>query len=98
MGTRKSQPVNLPRAAYCQQSRIDRPEATTVEVTFTLPDDRTEAYVLSIFYKGKEVMESREIAPGTTKISVKLSGTGKQTYDLYINDKFHNAQEVNFGG
>ena len=74
------------------------PVPVTVEATFTLPAERTETYVLSIFLNGKEVMESREIAAGTDKITVKLPGIGKQTYDLYINDEFYNSQEVNFGG
>ena len=51
-----------------------------------------------VILNGKEVMESREIAAGTDKITVKLTGIGKQTYDLYINDEFYNSQEVNFGG
>ena len=51
-----------------------------------------------IFLEGKEVMESKEIAPGTSSVAVKLTGIGKVKYDLYINDEFYNSQEVNFGG
>ena len=74
------------------------PEPKTMEVNFTLPSEREEAYVLSIFLEGKEVMESKEIAPGTSSVTVKLTGIGKVKYDLYINDEFYNSQEVNFGG
>ncbi len=73
------------------------PEPETIEVTFTLPAERTEAYVVSIFYNGKEVVEARQVEAGTASISVKLTGVGKQTYDIYINDEFYNSQEVNFG-
>ena len=69
-----------------------------MNVTFQLPAERTEAYVLSIFLNGKEVVDAQEIQPGTDSITVKLTGVGKQTYDLYINDEFYNSQEVNFGG
>ena len=74
------------------------PEPKTINVTFALPAERTEAYVLSIFLNGKEVVEAQEIQPGTESVTVQLTGVGKQTYDLYINNEFYNSQEVNFGG
>ena len=43
-------------------------------------------------------MEAQEIQPGTESVTVQLTGVGKQTYDLYINNEFYNSQEVNFGG
>lgn len=73
------------------------PEIKTMNVSFTLPVERTETYVLSVFLNGKEVVESQEIQPGTASVSVKLSGSGKMTYDLYINNEYYNSQEVNFG-
>ena len=54
--------------------------------------------MLSIFHNGKEVADAQEIQPGTDAVTVKLTGVGKQTYDLYINGEFYNSQEVNFGG
>ena len=75
-----------------------QPEPKTISVTFSLPAERTETYVLNIFLDGKEVMEGREIEPGTESVTVKLTGLGKVTYDLYINNEFYNSQEVNFGG
>ena len=74
------------------------PQEKTVNVTFHLPTERTEVYVLSIFLGGKEVVDAQEIQPGTASVTVKLTGIGKQTYDLYINGEFYNSQEVNFGG
>ena len=42
-------------------------------------------------------MEAQEIEPGTASVVVKVTGSGKVTYDLYINDEYYNSQEVNFG-
>ncbi len=72
------------------------PEPVTVNATFTLPAERAETYVVSVFYNGKEVMEAKEVEAGTSSISVQLTGIGKQTYDIYINNEFYNSQEVNF--
>ena len=74
------------------------PQEKTMNVTFHLPAERTEVYVLSIFRDGKEVVDAQEIQPGTDSVTVKLTGMGKLTYDLYINGEFYNSQEVNFGG
>ena len=69
----------------------------TVSATFTLPAERTETYVVSIFYNGKEIMEAKEVEGGTDRITVQLTGRGKQAYDVYINNEYYNSQEVNFG-
>ena len=89
-------PTEPPTEATTQPEETE-PTPKTVEVSFTLPAERTEAYVLRIYQNGREVTEAREIQPGTTSVTVKLTGIGKQTYDLYINDEFYNSQEVNFG-
>ena len=69
----------------------------TVTASFTLPAERTDTYVVSLFYNGKEVMEAKEVEGGTAQLSVQLTGKGKQTYDVYINNEYYNSQEVNFG-
>ena len=75
------------------------PEETKEEVTivtaFLLPE-REEAYVLSIFLNGSEVIESQEIKPGTTSFSIALTGSGTQVYDLYINGEYYRPHEVVF--
>ena len=66
-----------------------------VSIAFSLPE-RQEPYVLSIFQDGKEVVESREIQPGTITFSVLLQGEGTITYDLYINGDYYRSQTVEF--
>ena len=45
---------------------------------------------------GKEVIESREIVPGTSSFVCDLTGTGTQTYDIYIDGEFYQSKEVPF--
>ncbi len=69
------------------------PEGEPVSIAFTLPE-RSEPYVLSIFQDGKEVVESREIQPGTVTVSVPLSGVGTIQYDLWIDGEYYRSQTV----
>ena len=71
------------------------PQEITKMVSIALPQ-RDEAYVLSIYHNGSEVQEAVQILPGTTSFSIRLTGTGKQTYELYINGEFYQNYEVNF--
>lgn len=61
-----------------------------------LPAGTDEPYILSIFLNGKEVIESREIVPGTSSFVCDLTGTGTQTYDIYIDGEFYQSKEVPF--
>ena len=70
-------------------------EEVTIVTAFLLPE-REEAYVLSIFLDGSEVIESQEIKPGTTSFSIALTGSGTQVYDLYINGEYYRPHEVVF--
>ena len=70
-------------------------EPVTVSIAFSLPE-KDEAYVLSIFLDGKEVVESREIQPGTVSFSVELTGVGTLTYDLYVDGEYYRSQPVEF--
>lgn len=73
----------------------DPNEPVTIGVQFSLPE-RDEPYILSIFLNGKEVIESRKIVPGTSSFVCDLTGTGTQTYDIYIDGEFYQSKEVPF--
>lgn len=73
----------------------DPNEPVTIGVQFSLPE-RDEPYILSIFLNGKEAIESREIVPGTSSFVCDLTGTGTQTYDIYIDGEFYQSKEVPF--
>ena len=66
-----------------------------VSIAFSLPE-REEPYILSIFQDGREVVESREIQPGTITVSVPLSGVGTIKYDLWIDGEYYRSQTVEF--
>ena len=70
-------------------------EPETISVQFLLPD-KENAYILSIFLDGKEVVESQEIQPGTSSFLCNLTGIGTQTYDVYIDGEYYQSKEVNF--
>lgn len=71
-------------------------EPSPVKVTFSLPV-REEAYYLSILQNGTEIVSNVEIAPGSNGYVLELTGSGVQTYDLYINGQFYQTQRVEFG-
>ena len=74
--------------------------SVTRNVKISLPNSE-EAYQLEIYLDGKPVREPITVNAGVMEIEVELTGTGKQTYQLYWDgeqmpapyDKF----EVNFG-
>ena len=66
-----------------------------MNVTFSLPV-REEAYYLSILQNGTEIVSNVEIAPGSNGYVLALTGSGVQTYDLYINGQFYQTQRVEF--
>ena len=70
-------------------------EPSPVHVTFSLPV-REEAYYLSILQNGTEIVSNVEIAPGSNGYVLELTGSGVQTYDLYINGQFYQTQRVEF--
>ena len=70
-------------------------EPSPVNVTFSLPV-REEAYYLSILQNGTEIVSNVEIAPGSNGYVLALTGSGVQTYDLYINGQFYQTQRVEF--
>ena len=68
----------------------------TKSAKFTLPTDRTEQYLLGIYNNGKQVIEDTIISPDRTEIDVVLTGSGVQSYDLYINNQFYKTVKVDF--
>ena len=69
---------------------------TTKEVTISLPTDRTEQYLLGLYQNGKQVIEDTIISPDKTEVSVMLTGSGSQSYDVYINNQFYKTIKVDF--
>ena len=88
---------NQPPASNSGQGSAGTSQSKTMEVTFTLPDDRTEQYLLGLYQNGRQVIEDTIISPDRTHISVVLTGSGVQTYDLYINNQFYKSEKVDFG-
>ena len=68
----------------------------TKSVTISLPSDRSDQYLLGIYQNSMQVREDSLISPGTTKIDVSLTGSGIQSYDLYINNQFYKTIKVDF--
>ena len=68
----------------------------TKSVSISLPSDRSDQYLLGIYQNGMQVREDSLISPGTTKIDVSLTGSGIQSYDLYINNQFYKTIKVDF--
>ena len=66
-------------------------------VTIDLPTDRTENYMLGIYQNGRAIIEETEVAVGTAKLAVTLSGTGVQYFDIYINNTYYKTLKVDFG-
>jgi serine/threonine-protein kinase len=73
-----------------------QPAEVTKTVTIELPADRTEDYVLGLFFNGKSVLEDTAITAGTRSIDVTLTGAGTVYYDLYINNTYYTAVKVEF--
>ena len=67
----------------------------TLDYVFVLPS-RTESYVLSIQLDGEWFLEGMTIQPGATTALVKLTGTGTQKYDLYIDGVYYATETVEF--
>ena len=66
------------------------------KVTISLPSDRDDQYLLGVYQNGRQVMEDTIVSPGTTKIDMVLTGSGEQSYDLYINNQFYKTVKVDF--
>ena len=68
----------------------------TTSVTITLPTDRTEQYLLGIYQNYMQVIEDTIVSPDMKQIEVVLTGSGSQSYDVYINNVFYKTIKVDF--
>ena len=66
------------------ETKPTEPEPVTKQVDIPLPEAE-EPYILGLYLNGQPVRESLQIQPGTTQLTVELTGIGKQTYTLYMN-------------
>ncbi len=73
--------------------------ALFASIAFGLPS-RKEVFTLSIFRvegdQRVEVIEAQEISPGTASFFLDLTGTGTQTYEVYIDGELYKTQTVEF--
>ena len=71
--------------------------AVTVAWPIGLPTDKTEAYELEIKYNGGSATALRQLVePTQTDITVQLTGTGVQVYEVYIDGVLYTQFSVNF--
>ncbi len=70
------------------------PEGTE-SVVLALPEDYMNDYTLEIRNNG-QVVGTYPIKAGTASITVSLTGSGKQTYELWIGNAMFSSQEVDF--
>jgi serine/threonine-protein kinase len=71
--------------------------AVTVAWPIGLPTDKTEAYELEIKYNGGSATALRQLVePNQTDITVQLTGTGVQVYEVYIDGTLYTQFSVNF--
>ena len=68
----------------------------TKEISFDLPAGKTEQYLFSLYRGGMQVIEDTLVSPSMTKIKVMLTGSGVQSYDIYINNQFYKTVKVDF--
>ena len=71
----------------------------TASIAFALPD-RKEVVILSIYrVEGDErieIIDAQEISPGTASFFLDLTGTGTQTYEVYIDGELYKTLPVEF--
>ena len=82
-------------AATTMPSGSSDPEVTIL-YTLALPTDMTEAYTLHLKQNGVDVVEPYPAQPTETHVQVELTGSGVETFDLYVNDTFHSKVTVDF--
>ena len=71
------------------------PETVTKQQVIGIPN-RQETYALSIYHNGVAILESIIINPGQTSVTISLTGSGTQNYDIYVNGAYHNTITVEF--
>ncbi len=77
------------------EPETEAPTEVTKVVSIPVPE-REEAYVVTLYYNGQIIREATQINPGTTAISVELTGSGTQTFHLWVNGAYYSSHEVVF--
>ena len=68
----------------------------TKNVNFKLPTGYTEQYLFGLYQNGRQVIEDITVPPEKTQLTVVLTGSGIQSYDIYINNQFYKTEKVDF--
>ncbi len=92
----KDEPTEKPTDPPEEKPTDPADKEKTRSVTISLPTDTTENYVLGIYKDGRAVVEDQVITAGTPSITVTLTGTGTQQFEIYINDVFYKYEKVDF--
>ncbi len=90
-----TEPTTEPTSAPTAPSTEPPAGMATREVVFHLPES-TENYVFSIRQNGTSVIPDVQVMAGARSITITLTASGVQQYDLFINDVFFDTQEVEF--
>ena len=91
-----NQGSNSSQSSGGNQGGGDPNQTRTKEVIIYLPTNRTEQYLLGLYYNGMQVIEDTIVSPDRTQLSLVLTGSGVQSYDVYINNQFYNTVKVDF--
>ena len=96
-GPAETQPPEKPTDPPASSENTAPPSAPTVTKRVTiLPPARDEAYSLGIMFNGVWIVSDRTIEPGSDGFEVTLAGSGKQSYDIYIDGTKYGSEEVDF--
>ena len=68
----------------------------TKKVAFELPKDRTENCLVSLYLGSTQVIEDTVVPPDMEALDVVLTGSGTQTYVIYINNQEYEKVKVDF--
>ena len=68
----------------------------TKNVKFKLPTGYTEQYLFCLYQNGRQVIEDITVPPEKTQLTVVLTGSGVQSYDVYINNQYYKTEKVDF--
>ena len=78
-----------------QPPEVEFENLPTKVITVRLPDDILGQYRVTIEQNG-EVLQEREIYPGTISTQFELSGEGIQTYEIWVAGNLYKQESVDF--
>ena len=90
------QPSTTQKSSQASSSSTTTRKNVTKGVSISLPSNRSDQYLLGIYQNNKQVVEDILIHPGIVSHYVTLTGSGVQSYDLYINNQFYKTIKVDF--